>query len=507
MPERRGILLTGATGSLGRYLLRDLLVEGRAVTVLVRGSDAGQAPARIAAIVDFWSTRLGRRLPIPTVLSGDLVQIGLGLTGADRNWLGRQCRTVVHCAASLSLCRTREGEPWRTNVEGTRSLLALCRQVGLSEWHQVSTAFVCGRRTGLIAEDDGDTSRGFHNAYEESKWQAEQVVRETSGIGATIYRPAVIVGDSRTGYASSFHGLYRFLELAARLASGPAGLPLRLPLCSDEVWNLVCVDWVSRAMVALLARPHWHGRPFHLVARSSVSTRFVRDVAAAVLDLAGVQLVGREGVTNPSRQEQWFLEGLREYWPYFAGNPRFTSTNTNAALPDLPPPRVDRPLLERLIRFAVANRWGRSDARSTKAHRDVSSLSSCAEYIERIFPRQARQSQLAREAGLNLAVGIDLHGPGGGQWCCQWNDGELIAIKRGSTSGAAIIYHTDTTTFQAIVSGRETPQEAFFEQRIAITGDLESALKLAVLFAQFLAENPTSRCHRMEVLDSTSIQC
>jgi len=507
MQEQRGILLTGATGLLGQYLLHDLLLRAHPVAVLVRDSRKGRAVERIAQIIAFWSERLRRKLPTPIVLNGDLGQAALGLTAADKRWLGRHCQTVIHVAANLSFRGTPEDEPWRTNVEGTKSLLALCRDVGVSEWHQVSTAFVCGRQAGIIAEENCANSQDFHNLYEKSKSQAEQLVRGMPGIRATIYRPAVIVGDSRTGYTSTFNGLYRFLDLGVRLASvnsagGKARLPLRLPLSGDEVWNLVSVDWVSRAIVELLAKPRWHGRIFHLVSQSPVSTRLVRDVGAAVLNLPGVEFAGPDGVEHPSRLEQLFLDGIQEYWTYLGGNPVFASVNTSAALPDLPPPPVDRLMLERLIRFAVAKRWGRTPTKTTEVGLRPT-RSCCAEYIEQVFPRQARQSRLAREAGLDLTVCIELRGPGGGQWSCKWKQGELIYARSGVGEGAAVTYHTDTATFQDVVSGLQTPQEAFFQQRIAITGDVETALKLAYLFGQFLAEQPASQPHRTEVMNAT----
>jgi thioester reductase-like protein len=507
--QRRGVLLTGATGLLGQYLLHDLLLKAHPVAVLVRDSRKRSAAERIAQIVALGSERLHRRLRAPTILSGDLGQIGLGWSTAERRWLGRHCQTVIHSAANLSFRSAPDGEPWRTNVEGTQSLLTICRDVGVSEWHQVSTAFVCGRRTGLIAEEDCDDSQGFHNPYEESKFQAEQLVRSTPGIRATIHRPAVIVGDSRTGFTSSFNGVYRFLDMAVRLApvNGPTGearLPLRLPLSGDEGWNLVCVDWVSRAIVEVLAKPQWHGRTFHLVARSPVSTRLLRDVAAEALNLPGVEFAGSKGVDDPSRLEQLFFDGIQEYWPYLSGNPVFASANTCAALPDLPPPTMDRPMLERLIRFAGAQRLGRTPPRTTEVCPQPSAGSYCAQYIEQVFPRHARRSRLARAAGLDLTVGIDLRGPSGGQWSCKWRQGELLYVRSGLEDGAAAVtYHADTATFLDVVSGRQTPQEAFFEQRIAITGDLETALKLTVLFGQFLAEHPVPQSPGTVVMDAT----
>jgi thioester reductase-like protein len=492
MPERRAVFLTGATGLLGRYLFRDLLRKGRPVAILVRDSRQNPAAGRVAEILADWNDRFHFRPPAPVVLAGDLGADGLGLSAADRRWLGRHCGSVLHAAANLSFRETPAGEPWRTNVAGTESLLKLCRDAGLSQWHHVSTAFVCGQRVGRVAEDELDLGQSFHNPYEESKFHSEKLVRQTPNIHATVYRPSVIVGDSRTGYTSSFIGLYRFLELGSRLASmnpdpGRASLPLRLPLGGDEPWDLVPVDWVARAIVRLMSRPGCSGRAFHLVSRSPVSTRTVRDVGSEELNLSGVEFAGPGGAADPTRLEEMFLDGVREYWPYLGGSPVFDATNTAAALPRFPPPAIDRPMLKRLIRFAVNSRWGR-DVTPTTA-----SDSQCAEYIERVFPRQARRSPLAREAELDITVGIELEGRGGGRWTCKWERGELVAARRGLEVDAAVTYRTDTATFDAVVNGRQTPQEAFFEQRIAITGDVETALKLAVLFGQFLAEHPASQ--------------
>src|ERR1019366_9861726 len=94
MPVRRVVLLTGATGVLGRYLLRDLLLSGQRVAVLARDSRAGRAENRIKELLDFWGEALGRPLPCPVILHGDLSEAGLGLCHSDRNWLGRNCEAV-----------------------------------------------------------------------------------------------------------------------------------------------------------------------------------------------------------------------------------------------------------------------------------------------------------------------------------------------------------------------------------------------------------------------------
>jgi len=521
MRAGRGILLTGATGFLGRYLLRHLLSAGHGVGVLVRDSGKQAAAERVAELVASLSEGVGRELPCPVMLSGELGQRGLGLTLVDRQWLGRNCSAVVHAAGDLSFQARTDGEPWRTNVQGTNELLRVCGQLGLSEFHHISTAYVCGRRRGTIGEEDRECGQGFHNPYEESKFEAERAVRLTGGLRATVYRPAVIVGDSRTGYTSSYAGLYRFLELAARLAEAEAGwpadrrrdaggllparrLPLRLPLTGDERSNLVPVDWVARAVVSLVGRPSWHGHTFHLVSQAPVALRVILETAAQELRIEGVEFAGRNAGEDTGRLGQLFQDGLRQYWPYLADQPVFLCQNTRAALPDLAPPAMDGPMLRRLIRFAIADGWGRARSRAADDSACQARQLLCATYIEQVFPRQARQSPLARLAGLNLMVALDIRGPGGGQWSCRWINGELSCISRGLEPGAELTYHTDTATFEAVVQGRQSPQQAFFEERIAIRGNVETALKLAVLFDQFLREISFPPADRTEAMGVTT---
>jgi len=376
----RGILLTGATGLLGRYLLRDLLLAGHRVTVLARAQPGVRAAQRVREVVDFWSETLGQPLPKPAVVCGDLRSEQLGLSAGGRSRLALDCDCVIHAAAHLALRPSSDGEPWTTNAAGTRHLLACSRSLGISEFHHVSTAFVCGQRAGPILEDDTARKRRFHNAYEESKWEAEELLRAASGIQTTIYRPAVMVGDSCTGYTSTNNGLYRFLKLVAHLAQAPSGLPsrleMRLPLTGDEPRNLVPVDWVAQAIVQLVDRPAWHGRVFHLTSPAPVPLRLIKEVAEEVLQIEGVRFAGPEVLAAQTPLEQFFLDRLEDYWPYLHGDPEFDRRNLDAALPNLPAVVVDRPLLARLAQFTVSDRWEYGRRWSTSAPRLDSCLST-----------------------------------------------------------------------------------------------------------------------------------
>jgi thioester reductase-like protein len=491
------VLLTGATGFLGRYLLRELLASGRRVAVLVRNSRKQSAEERITAVV----TQEDDSWPTPVVLNGDLATPGLGLGEEKKRWIAAHCRAVVHSAARTALAGTADGEPWRSNVDGTQHLLDLCQQLGVAEFHHVSTAFVCGDRTGVIREDELECGQNFHNAYERSKFEAERRVHQAEGLRATIYRPSVIVGDSRTGFTSVYQGFYRLLELADKLAeatSGRRALPLRLPLTGEEPRNLVPVDWVAQTIVRIVNRPRRHGKTYHLVAREPVRAADIKDVAAELLDLDGVSWAGAGPLEAPTALEELFLDHIREYWPYFRADPEFDSRNTLTALPYSPPPRLDRALLTRLIQFGIADRWG-SARRSRRRRGGV----EVADYLERFFPEKAPKSTLAA-LPLNTTIALDIRGACGGRWSCEWRDGDLLPVSRGLRSDAELTYRMDGNTFAAVVAGRLAPQEAFFARQIEVGGDLEKALKLAVLFGQFVQEFPYRPLLQREKVDDAA---
>ncbi len=487
----RGVLLTGATGLLGRYLLRNLLLSGRRVSVLARDGRDGTAADRVAGLIEFWSDHLGQPLPAPVVLAGDVRAPHLGLGPADRRWLASGHTAVVHAAANVAFRATPDGEPAATNIEGTRRVLELCDELGMAELHHVSTAFVCGDRAGPVHEDDLDCGQRFHNAYEESKCAAERLLRGACRVRTTVYRPSVIIGDSRTGYTSTYHGVYRFWKLGVRLAlpgQSRRALPLRLPLTGAEPRDLVPVDWVARAIVHVVNRSRWHGRTYHLVSGRPVPGRLLKEVAEEVLGITGVAWAGPGGPADPTSLERLFLENVRDYWPYLDGDPVFDNRNSRQALGRLPPPAVDRAFLARVIRFAADDHWGHTGAAGPAV--SAGTAGDCASYVEGFFPRQAPRSPLARVVHLDLLVALDVRGPGGGQWSCRWARGELVSVRRGLEPGPAVTYRTDAETFAAIVRGRLDPHEAFFARHIEIEGDLEKALKLAMLFGQFVREFP-----------------
>lgn len=509
MRSTPGIFLTGATGLLGRYLLRDLLASGHRVGVLIRNENHHPAADRLDELHAFACESLGRRLRRPVLLQGDLTAPRLGLGLAERHWLARTVDTVIHSAAQVAHRETPEGEPWETNVNGTLRLLKLCRALGIAEFHHLSTAFVSGDRRGIVYEDELDCGSGCGNVYKRSKFTSERMVCNCQGLRATIYRPSIIVGDSRTGYTSTYHHFYRFLELAVRLSSRPGSskaesgplrqkLELRLPVGGEERQNFVPVDWVARAICELLHRPQCHGRTYHLVSWSPVRMREITNLIEDVLRIEGLQCVGPDGPADPTSLEKMILEQFDDYWSYLRKDVVFDSRNTRQALPHLPPPAFDRELVKRLLNYAQADCWGRE-----RSHSKPTPASEIAYYLESVLPDQLRKSRVARALPRGLHFAIDINGPGGGQWACCCGDG-TIRVERGLDSDTLLTYRMDAPTFEDLIRGRQTTRQAFFDGRIEIAGDTEKALMLAMLLEDFLDERQHHPAYKTETFHAVA---
>ncbi|MPZ66139.1 MAG: SDR family oxidoreductase [Pseudonocardiaceae bacterium] len=248
-------LVTGGTGFLGRHVLDRLVSrpECEDVAVLVRDSSRGRL-ARLAAGLPG-----GDRIR-PVV--GDLTAAGLGLDQADLDDLAGVDH-VVHLAAIYDLTAGEQANH-TTNVEGTRRVIELAARVGAGCLHHVSSVVVAGDHPGRFTESDFDTGQRLPSPYHATKFAAEALVRE-SALPWRVYRPAVVVGDSRTGEMDKLDGPYYLFPAIARLAHLPTPRPLPIPMPDLGATNIVPVDYVADALVELAHRPGLDGRAFHLV--------------------------------------------------------------------------------------------------------------------------------------------------------------------------------------------------------------------------------------------------
>src|SRR5205823_4457876 len=129
-----------------------------------------------------------------------------------------------------------------------------------------STAYVAGTHNGVFAERDLDVGQSFHNSYEQSKFEAEQLVRAREDLPFTILRPSIVVGDRSSGWTSAFNVLYWPLRAFAR------GLFDAVPAIPTAPVDVVSIDYVADAIHELCQCPLAAGETYHLTAGADAST-------------------------------------------------------------------------------------------------------------------------------------------------------------------------------------------------------------------------------------------
>ncbi|MCA9039874.1 MAG: SDR family oxidoreductase [Planctomycetaceae bacterium] len=508
------LLLSGASGLLGTYLMHDLMSRGVKLAVLVRSNRMASAAERIETQINFWEKQLGHTLPRPVVLEGDLSSPTLGLSDADLKWVERNCKAFMHNAASLTFYAKDEvGEPWRSNREGTRNVLAFCKERGIREFHHVSTAYVCGKRRGeVILEADVDVGQEPGNDYEQSKLESEVMVRSADFIDSlTVYRPAIIVGDAKTGYTTTYHGFYVPLKLIATLlskvASGSASqemikagirmgsvrLQQALNVSGEEQKNFVPVDWVSACMTEIYCNEANHGQTYHLTPRNTVPTTIFQKVWEEIFFEFNELPKGEnsDSTINFDEFESYFVNQMKTYQSYWGDDPRFDYSNTQKACPNLPCPTIDEEMMRNLCRFAIKDNFGWPKPPVVKPAftidsfmREKISVETSAERIDQNDPD---------------TFTVCASGAGGGEWVFKVEGNTIISAERGVHSKSKANLCLNMHTFLRLTQKEVTVEETLQNGQLLVEGaDTKDAVKL---FKQLIEGESSTTVNRLSAVE------
>lgn len=262
-------------------------------------------------------------------MAGDVTASLCGTTGT----LPKRVDQFWHCAASLQYEDRYKQEIYATNLTGTLNALELARRLNVSDcFNYVSTAYVAGRRTGLIREQVAEACPNNH--YEASKIGAEATVVRTSDFPTRVLRPGVVIGHSRTlGVANSFTGLYGFtrklVQFKAAMARLQDGLLSREPVqvCVDMNTrvNLVPIDIVARQAVRI-ALSASREKIFHL---TNATPPTVSELLFSIFEECNVKLALVESRKHFSWIDQKFDQGIEFYCSYLVGPKIFDRAHTN----------------------------------------------------------------------------------------------------------------------------------------------------------------------------------
>jgi thioester reductase-like protein len=325
------VLLTGLPSLLARAVCAEILRadERAAVYAIVRTKSLDDARAILAELPSEQRERVH-------VVEGDAAAIDFGLSGGEYKALAREVTRIHHCAQVTYLGVDRKTAE-HANVRGASEVLEFASSCeNLASLVFQSTAHVAGDRRGAVLESDLKAGQSFRNVVEETKARAEKLMRSAMDrLPIAVMRPATIVGDSRTGEIDRFDGPYLLVML---VITSPPDLALPLPGLGDEPLNVVPIDWVARASVALGSDPRSRGRTFHLVDPEPVPARRAFELVARASGRRGPRgsipanlakaLMRAPGIERIAKSPRAFLETLTTPVAYDA-------RNTDELLPSL----------------------------------------------------------------------------------------------------------------------------------------------------------------------------
>jgi long-chain acyl-CoA synthetase len=359
------ILVTGSTGYIGAHLVAGVLERhGERLNLLVRAKDAHEAEVRLWRALQLhmdFPTFLGFLRARIRIFRGDLTSKFFGLPEQEYKEVVATTDSVIHCAASLN--RKSEKSCLNVNLRGTLEVVELAMQArdahGLRRFSHVSTVAVAGMRSNEVVTEDAsiDWNRSDYDPYARTKKFCEHMIRELlPDVPRTIFRPSIVLGDSRRGETTQFDMVRAFVFLA--------GLPV-LPFRPDDRLDIVPVDYVADAIVTL----HQKEKPAHEIYHlsSGMGSQTFRELTEALARAQGKA----KPVFVPSLEAAFggtvnFLSNrsgnigdgaslLRVFWPYLVWNTVFDNGRVVAELGRAPAPfsKYSYPLLK----FSRENRF------------------------------------------------------------------------------------------------------------------------------------------------------
>ncbi len=371
---RERILITGATGFLGQKIIGTLLEthpDARLV-VLLREKKGQSVLERLHSIVDKACPPENRQEALARFEifpADDISSDKCGLSPADYQAVVAGLTRIIHSAATVRFDHTLEYAR-KINVKGTQNVLDIAEEAvkngSLKSFTYIGTAFVAGERNGLVREDELDIGQSFRNTYERTKCEAEKLVRSRMKVIPTVIaRPSIIVGDSRTGETTSFKTMYWPLKIYVKhhWRSVP-GFP-------DAVIDLVPVDFVAKAVVALGFDNKALGGCFHLCAGSERGSTIgeVATLASSFFNLLPPRYINLKLFFFLIRpflyvllwgKKRRILRDAAVFRPYFRVKSQFDTTQSEKLLNahGIKTPDVSQ-YLEKLFRFCQETDWGK----------------------------------------------------------------------------------------------------------------------------------------------------
>jgi thioester reductase-like protein len=365
------VLVTGATGAIGSALVPLFLQEDNGnVCLILRASSAAHLKERFEALLSFWGystdSPVAQRLQ---VLAGDVTQPLLGLEHSEYRSLASRVSHVIHAAGNVKLNQTLE-EARNDAVRSTNQVIGFaqaCRAHGqFRKLEFVSTVGVAGRHPGLVREQPVTARRTFHNTYEQAKAEAEDCVLQeiSKGLPATIHRPSMVVGDSRTGKIMHFQVFYHLSEFCSGTKTWGF-----VPDTGDFRLDIIPADYVAAALYLSSGTQESVGQIFNLCSGPLVAMPLI-EMTHQIRQM--LKENGKRVTTLRSVHPKWFrralplacmlaprkmrrsLQGLPYFLDYLEERQTFDNVNAQAFFSKR---GLSVPRIERYLDKVLQNYW------------------------------------------------------------------------------------------------------------------------------------------------------
>ncbi|KGX86358.1 SDR family NAD(P)-dependent oxidoreductase [Pontibacillus litoralis] len=347
------ILLTGATGFVGKQLTIRFMQQGHTVYALARNER--KADQLMQAVPLEAQHRL-------FIIEGDLMKENAGIHEEDIDLLTGEIDTVYHSAAYLSFDNTEREKTFHINVTGTRNMLELAKKIQAPHFNYVSTAYTLGMKPHA-KEELHRVDQPFVNAYEESKCHGEHLASQYKDVmNVNIFRPAIIIGDSTTGEAETSFALYGVIRGLSLFKKRMA----RKQTSQNETFKFLCtahtsqnfvpVDYVVDVLVAA-ATAKEANKIYHITNPHPPTNRALFDMVKQKLAFPNIEMVPADYNGALTKEELAFNEPMKVFKPYWSKNVTFDDTNTQALLrkQNMPHLNMDEDMLHRILNGAIKN--------------------------------------------------------------------------------------------------------------------------------------------------------
>ena len=388
---KKCIFLTGATGYLGSNLLPEFVKSGYRLKLLVRPQKMSSHERVAQSLLKIGNKQLtvSQIMQKIEILEGDIVTKNLGLSKSVIQNLSKEVTDVFHCAAAVSFDEEKESFLRKHNINGTENILSFTDMLDNTHLHYMSTAYVCGSRKGAVKENELDVGQGFYNSYERIKNQAESLTMDWTEKNkkiTTVYRPSIIVGDSKTaGNFSNYgpYGILRMIDLSVsrlkhiykkknllfknndiKMQDNIFYIPIRVIGRYEKPLNLITVDYAIKAIMSIFKNDNNIGKTYHITNSCPPTVGMLKDCIFDILKARGVKFVDAK-VFDKKPMKIWestFNRNIKLYQPYLLfDEPNFDTVNTQNVLrnKDIKQVKLDKNLITKLLAYCHSTKYGK----------------------------------------------------------------------------------------------------------------------------------------------------